>query len=128
MIAWKEKWPWKKKKETSEPQSSEKGYDNVEELARLVEQVKILAESVQLLITRNEQLFKLQEERLGLLPQLVENQGRAVEELEVVTRALEDSIGGIDQAATDVAKATSSLLTIVQPALTALAKAAVEQQ
>lgn len=95
---------------------------------QLVEQVRTLAETTQLLIQKQEQMYKTYESQLSILPQLAETLKLTQEDTEVVNQALEDSIGGVDQAATDIAKATSSLLTIVQPALTALAKAAVEQQ
>ncbi len=84
----------------------------MEELERLINQVKILAESVALLIQRSEQLYKLQEERLNLLPQLVENQQRAIEELEMTNQALQDSLDDLDGAVDDQAKTTAALLVI----------------
>ena len=97
-------------------------------VAQLVEQVKTLAETVGLLLQKQEQMYKTYEGQLSILPQQAETLKLLQEDTETVIQALEDSIGGVDQAATDVAKATSGLLTIVQPALQALAKAAVEQQ
>lgn len=125
---------WTTKKNSSEPMSSEKG-SSMEELERLtaivsqlVEQVKTLAETTGLLIQKQNEMYKTYEGQLSILPQQAETLKLLQEDTEVINQALEDSIGGVDQAATDIAKATSSLLTIVQPALTALAKAAVEQQ
>lgn len=81
-------------------------------MEELVAQVKILSESVALLIQRSEQLYKLQEERLNLLPQLVENQQRAIEEIETTDQALKDSLDDLDGATDDIAKTTAALLTI----------------
>lgn len=96
-------------------------------VSQLVEQVKTVADTMTLLIGKTEQMYKVYEAQLQVLPSLAETLKLLQEDTEVVTQALEDSIGGIDQAATDVAKATSGLLTIVQPALMALAKAQAEQ-
>jgi hypothetical protein len=96
-------------------------------VSQLVEQVKTLAETQQLMITKQEQMFKTYESQLSILPQLAETLKLEQELTETINEALEDSIGGVDQAADDIAKATSGLLSIVQPALTALAKAAIEQ-
>lgn len=81
---------------------------------RLTKQVQILAESVNLLIQRSEQLFKLQEERLNLLPQLVEGQQKAIEELMATNQALQDSLSDLDGAIDDQAKVTAALLVIQQ--------------
>ena len=96
-------------------------------MSQLVAQVKVLAESVQLLIQRSEQLFKLQEERLNLLPQLVENQTLAVEELQVQSQAFKDSLGSLEGQTDDLAKATSALIEVVTPRVTELAESAQRQ-
>jgi len=104
------------------------GIERLTEMVKqLVEQVKLLSETLKLSVDRQEQLYQAQQAQLPLLPQLVERQTLAVEELEVSNQSLEDSIGGVDQAANDIVKATSVLVTIVQPALQALARQAVEQ-
>ena len=127
---------WTKKKEVSEPTACEKGNEQntMEELERLteivkqlVEQVKTVADTMMLGLQKQEQMYKTYEGQLSILPQQAETLKLLQEDTEVINQALEDSIGGVDQAANDITKATSSLLTIVQPALQALAKAAVEQ-
>jgi methyl-accepting chemotaxis protein len=87
--------------------------EELEKIVRqLVEQIKTMADSVTLLIQRSEQLYKLQEERLNLLPQLVENQSHAIEELEATNQALQDSLDDLDGATDDIAKTTAALLII----------------
>ena len=100
----------------------------VEITKQLVEQVKTLADTTQLVIQKQDQMYKTYEGQLSILPQQAETLKLLQEDTETVIQALEDSIGGVDQAATDIAKATSVQVTIIQPALQALAKAAVEQQ
>ena len=125
----------KKNKHASTSSENESERNTVEELERLtaivsqlVEQVRTLSETVSLLIQKQNEMYKTYEGQLSILPQQAETLKLLQEDTEVINQALEDSIGGVDQAANDIAKATSSLLTIVQPALQALAKAAVEQQ
>ena len=96
-------------------------------VSQLVEQVKTVADTMMLVLQKQEQMYKTYEGQLSILPQQAETLKLLQEDTEVINQALEDSIGGVDQAANDITKATSSLLTIVQPALQALAKAAVEQ-
>src|SRR6266702_6948424 len=87
----------------------------VEQVKQLVESQKASNETMQILIQRSEQLFKLQEERLNLLPQLVENQAKAIEELEITNAALQESLGDLDAQTDDLAKATSALIEVVTP-------------
>ncbi len=81
---------------------------------QLVEQVKALAETSNLLIQRQEQLFRMQEERLSILPQLAENQTRAIEELETTNQALQESLDDLDGNTDAIVKATAALLVIQQ--------------
>lgn len=86
----------------------------MEELDRLVKQVQMLKESMDMALTRSEQLFKLQEERLAILPQLEERLSAAIEEIETTNQALLDSLNESDGAIDELKKATAAQLLIVQ--------------
>lgn len=86
----------------------------MEELERLVKQVAMLKESVDMMLTRSEQLFKLQEERLNILPQLETRLSGAIEEIETTNQALLDSLNENEGAIDDLKKATAAQLLIVQ--------------
>ena len=90
-------------------------------------QVKTLAESVNLVLTRFEQLFSLAKERmesqhqtiqevLTVLSQLEERFQRAIENLEVTDEAHRQALDQLDGATDDIANATAGLLTLQQQA------------
>ncbi len=81
---------------------------------QLVEQVQAMAETQALQTQRFEQLYKMQEERLAILPQLAENQTRAIEELETTNQALQESLDDLDGNTDAIVKATAALLVIQQ--------------
>src|SRR5215475_6203758 len=93
-----------------------------ETVKQLVQQVQLLAETLKLAVDRQEQLFQAMQAQLPLLPQIVETIKAGEEEFEVAVQELDDSIGAVDQATDDLVKATSVLVTIVTPALQAMAK------
>lgn len=90
-------------------------------------QVKTLAESVNLVLTRFEQLFSLAKERmeaqhqliqevLTALSQQVEESKQANENYEVAREGLVQALDQLDGATDDIANATAGLLTLQQQA------------
>ncbi len=86
----------------------------MEEIEVLTKQVQMLKESVDMMLTRSEQLFKLQEERLAILPQLETHLSASIEEIETTNEALLDSLNESDSAIDDLKKATAAQLLMVQ--------------
>jgi len=88
-------------------------------------QVKTLAESVNLVLTRFEQLFQMQkergeamhqteQERLTVLSQLVQQAQAANEQYEIAREALVQALDQLDAATDDITNATAGLLTLQQ--------------
>ncbi len=88
-------------------------------------QVKTLAESVNLVLTRFEQLFQMQkergeamhqseQERLLVLSQLVEQAKEANEQYEIAREGLVQALDQLDAATDDITNATAGLLTLQQ--------------
>ena len=92
--------------------------DEIEHLKKiveqLVEQVKSLAETSAIQTQRQEQLFKMQEERLNILPQLAEGLQSAIDEIETTDEALKEALNDLDGEVDDLKKATAALLLIQQ--------------
>jgi hypothetical protein len=86
----------------------------VAQVKQLTEQVKALAETSTIQTARQEQLFKMQEERLNILPQLAEQLQHAIDELETTDEALKESLDDQDAAVDDLKKAIAALLLIQQ--------------
>src|SRR5260221_8964158 len=84
------------------------------QVKQLTEQVKALAETSVIQTQRQEQLFKMQEERLALLPQLAENLQVAIDEIETTDEALKEALNDLDAETDDLKKATAALLLIQQ--------------
>ena len=84
----------------------------MDDLELVVKQVQMLRESVEMMLTRSEQLFKMQEERLSVLPQLAENLQAAIDEIETTDQALKDSLDEQDGAIDDLKKSVAALLLI----------------
>ncbi len=85
-------------------------------LMQLVEQVKALAQTAELLIQRSEQLYRLQEERTAVLPQLAEALEQAKDNIEVLHEEFVQSLDQLEGTTDDLTKATAALLVIQQQA------------
>jgi predicted DNA-binding protein YlxM (UPF0122 family) len=87
-----------------------------EPLARLTEQVRILHQTVEAMLSRQEQVFKLHEEKLSLLEQTLTASAskldEATSEIETTDEALKQALSEIDTQLDDLAKITAALLTL----------------
>ena len=112
-------------KKTERPQPGRCANNYEMEETEYVNQVKTLAESVNLVLTRFEQMYQLQKERgeamhqtiqevLTVLSQLEERFQRAAEHLEVTDEAHRQALDQLDGATDDIANATAGLLTLQQ--------------
>ena len=81
-----------------------------EALKRLVEQVKILAETQQTMIARSEQLYKLQEEKSSILTETVAKLNATIDKTETFMQALQASLDESDGQLDDLATVTQGLL------------------
>ncbi len=86
----------------------------MEEIERLTKQVEMMKESVELMLTRAEQLFKMQEERLALLPRLAEQLQQAIDNQEVTDEAHRQALDQLEATTDDLAKVSAALLVIQQ--------------
>ena len=81
-----------------------------EALSRLVEQVKILSQTMETMISRSEQLYKLQEEKSTILTETVTRLNAAIDKTETFMTALEASLNESDGQLDDLATVTEGLL------------------
>lgn len=86
----------------------------MDELEKLVEQVKILAATVETMISRQDQLLKALAEQSNLLHQSVDDLKIAREHQETVSEALTDALSDVDSQVDDLAKVTAALTLIQQ--------------
>ena len=86
----------------------------MQEMESLVRQVQILQGSVEAMITRGDQLYKLQEERLSILPQLETHLSGAIEEIETTNESLLESLLESESQLDSLKKAVAAQLLIVQ--------------
>jgi len=84
----------------------------MDELEQIVKQVQMLRDSVEMMLTRSEQLFKMQEERLSVLPQLAEDLHVSIDEIQTTDEALKESLNDQDGAIDDLKKSVAALLLI----------------
>ena len=84
----------------------------MEELQQLTNQVKILTETVQTMIARFEQLYKMQEERAQTLVDSATNLQQTRDNLEVTNEALTNALNEVDRQVDDLATVTAGLLAL----------------
>jgi len=82
----------------------------------LQKQVQTLAQTVTTMIARLDQAMKMFDEILASSRDLVTKQQEAINNFQVVTRALESSLGDLENGIDDQAKITAALLQIQQEA------------
>jgi acetolactate synthase small subunit len=83
-------------------------------MEELVEQVKILAQTMQTMIARSEQLFQMQQEKSKILEEVAEKLGITIDNLEVTDEALKRSLSESDQQIDDLAKIVAAMLQLQQ--------------
>lgn len=88
----------------------------MDELDKLVEQVKILRDTNEAMLARQEQLFRMQEERLNAFlekfPAIETRLQQAAEEIETTDEALKESLSDSDQQLDDLVKAVAAILMV----------------
>ena len=88
----------------------------MDDLQQIVEQVKILADTQRAMMDRQEQVFKLHEEKLSSLEGTVASSAQLLqtttENLETTNEALLASLSDADAAVDDLAKITAALLLV----------------
>jgi len=80
----------------------------------LTKQVEMLAETIKIMISRQEQLFKMQEEKSVLLSETAQSLKKTMDDLEITNAALIRSLDEVDQQVDDLAKITAALLQLQQ--------------
>jgi uncharacterized coiled-coil DUF342 family protein len=85
-------------------------------VSQLVEQVQALAQTSELLNQRSEQLYRLQEERTAVLPQLAESLIQARDNIEVLHEEFVQSLDQLEGTTDDLTRATAALLVLQQQA------------
>ncbi len=76
----------------------------------------MLAETIKIMISRQEQLFKMQEEKSVLLSETSQSLKKTMDDLEITNAALIRSLDEVDQQVDDLAKITAALLQLQQAA------------
>lgn len=84
----------------------------MEEIQQLTNQVKILAETMQTMIARFEQLYKMQEERAQTLVDSANNLTATRDNLEITNEALTNALNEVDRQVDDLATVTAGLLAL----------------
>ena len=82
----------------------------------LQKQVQTLAQTVTTMIARLDQAMKMLEEILASSRDLANKQQQAIDSFQVVSKALEASLGDLENGIDDQAKITAALLQIQQEA------------
>lgn len=82
----------------------------MEELLKLVETVKILSQTVDAMVARQEQLFKMQEEQSQALRALAAEMKASNEAIQVTDEALKQSLSDLDSTTDDLVKTAAALL------------------
>ena len=83
-------------------------------MEELVQQVKILTDTIQTMIARSEQLSRIQQENAQVLAETATNLKTTIANLEVTDEALKQSLDDSDRQIDDLAKVTAALLAIQQ--------------
>ena len=78
----------------------------------LVKQVQLMSETLATVVQRQEQIFKLQEERLTAFLERAESLKQTQERLETSNQALLQSLNESDRQIDDLAKVTAALLKV----------------
>ena len=84
------------------------------EINQLKESVILMKESMELILTRADQLFKLQETQVAVLPRLAEQLTSTKDNIEILHEEFVESLDQLEATTDDLANATAGLLTIQQ--------------
>ena len=86
----------------------------MEEIDRLVKAIEMMRQSIEIMLQRSDQLFKMQEDQVRVLPQLAEQLTSTKDNLEIMHEAFVQSLDQLEQTTDDLASATAGLLVIQQ--------------
>ena len=81
-------------------------------MEELVKQVNLLKETLETVVQRQEQIFKLQEERLNAFLERAESLKQTQERQELINQSLQQSLSENDRTLDDLAKVTAALVKV----------------